>query len=121
MPAAVPRLLTVMGSGETAPTMVKVHRELLDRVGTPAVMLDTPFGFQANADDLVAKAQSYFRESVGVELDLASYRRSDVTSDVERERMLTRLRAARYVFAGPGSPTYALRQWADSPVPEVLR
>ncbi|HVF19274.1 MAG TPA: hypothetical protein VNA14_03415, partial [Mycobacteriales bacterium] len=46
---------------------------------------------------------------------------SDVTSDVERERMLTRLRAARYVFAGPGSPTYALRQWADSPVPEVLR
>ncbi len=121
MPAAVPRLLTVMGSGETAPTMVKVHRELIARSGTPAVMLDTPFGFQANADDLVAKAQSYFRESVGTELDVASYRSAAAIDTVSLERMLARLRDARYVFAGPGSPTYALRQWTGSPVPDVLR
>jgi heme A synthase len=24
------------------------------------------------------------------------------------------------VFAGPGSPTYALRQWAGTPVPDLL-
>jgi len=121
MTAAVPRLLTVMGSGETAPTMVKVHRELAERAGGPAVMLDTPFGFQANADDLVAKAQAYFRDSVGVELGVASYRSAEASTGVDVERMLTRLRAARYVFAGPGSPTYALRQWTGSPVPGVLR
>jgi hypothetical protein len=34
--------------------------------------------------------------------------------------MLRRLRAARYVFAGPGSPSYALRQWAGTQVPVVL-
>jgi len=34
--------------------------------------------------------------------------------------MLTRLRAARYVFAGPGSPSYALAQWAGSDVPAAL-
>ncbi len=28
--------------------------------------------------------------------------------------------AARWVFAGPGSPSYALRQWAGSPVPDAL-
>ena len=42
----VPRLLTIMGSGETSPTMVKVHRQLLGRLGpppVPAVLLDTPF------------------------------------------------------------------------------
>ena len=41
-----------MGSGETTPTMAKVHRELFDRLGpapVPAVLLDTPYGFQANA------------------------------------------------------------------------
>src|SRR5258708_22449969 len=35
--------------------------------------------------------------------------------------MLARLRQARFVFAGPGSPSYALRQWADSLVPQVLK
>src|SRR5439155_538555 len=33
---------------------------------------------------------------------------------------LARLRAATYVFAGPGSPSYALSVWRDSPVPEAL-
>ncbi|MCI3949505.1 MAG: hypothetical protein K0R11_1439, partial [Acidimicrobiales bacterium] len=42
--AGLPRLLAIMGSGETSPTMAKTHRELLARVGPPAVLLDTPFG-----------------------------------------------------------------------------
>ena len=54
------RLLAIMGSGETAPTMAKVHRSLIERVGTPAVLLDTPYGFQENADDISARAQEYF-------------------------------------------------------------
>jgi hypothetical protein len=38
------------GSGETAPTMIKPHRELFERLGdAPAVILDTPYGFQENA------------------------------------------------------------------------
>ncbi|HVE62661.1 MAG TPA: hypothetical protein VNB94_02500 [Mycobacteriales bacterium] len=117
-----PRLLTLIGSGESAPTMVKVHRWLIERVGGgPAVMLDTPFGFQANADDLVGKAQTYFRDSVGTELGVATYRSADTATDLDLERALTRIREASYVFAGPGSPTYALRQWAGSRVAEVLR
>ncbi len=102
--------------------MVKVHRALIERVGGgPAVMLDTPFGFQANADDLVDKAQTYFRDSVGTELGVASYRSADTATDLDLERALTRIRAAAYVFAGPGSPTYALRQWAGSRVADVLK
>ena len=55
--SAASGLLVIMGSGETSPTMSKVHRDLLDRVGPgPAVMLDTPFGFQENADDISSKA-----------------------------------------------------------------
>ena len=59
-------LLVVMGSGETAPAMVKTHREVFSRSGSgPAAMLDTPFGFQSNADELVARTRTYFAESVG--------------------------------------------------------
>ncbi len=119
---SLPRLLTLMGSGETSPTMVKTHRELFARIGTaPAVLLDTPFGFQANAPDLTARAQSYFRDSVGRDLALASYTSSREIGTVAYENTLTAIRDAGYVFAGPGSPTYALKEWAQSTIPQVLR
>ena len=113
------RVLCVMGSGETSPTMAKVHRELVDPAGT-AVVLDTPFGFQANADELTRRAIAYFEESVGCDLGVASLRDAAAASPLDIERMLARLREATYVFAGPGSPTYALRHWKATPVPDVL-
>jgi hypothetical protein len=116
-------LLVLMGSGETSPTMVKTHREALARsgAGAPAVLLDTPFGFQANAGDLTARAQAYFRESVGADLELASYKSTADLGSVGYERTLALLRSAGYVFAGPGSPTYALAQWQESAIPALLR
>jgi hypothetical protein len=109
-----------MGSGETSPTMVKTHRGLLERVGGGAVVLDTPFGFQENADELTAKAVEYFRESVGATLGVASFRSAASASAVELETMLSRVRDASYVFAGPGSPSYALRQWRGTAVHDLL-
>ena len=48
--------LVVMGSGETAPTMVRVHREVFAACPAgPAVMLDTPFAFQMNRAELVTE------------------------------------------------------------------
>jgi cyanophycinase-like exopeptidase len=115
------RLLVIMGSGETSPTMSKVHRDLLARVGSgPAVMLDTPFGFQENADDISAKALAYFKESVQRELVVASFRAAEGVDPLAYETTLARLREAVYVFAGPGSPSYALAQWSASQVPAVL-
>jgi cyanophycinase-like exopeptidase len=113
------RVLAVMGSGETAPTHTKTHRQLIDRVTGPAVMLDTPYGFQANADDISQRAVEYFDRSVQRPITVSSWRRGDDAALV-RETALTRLRGAGYVFAGPGSPTYALRQWAGSALPALL-
>ena len=115
------RLLVIMGSGETSPTMSKVHRDLLNRVGPgPAVMLDTPFGFQENADDISARALAYFKESVQRELVVASFRAAEGVDPLAYETTLARLREAVYVFSGPGSPSYALAQWSASQVPAVL-
>src|SRR5437763_12678002 len=113
-----------MGSGETSPTMVKTHRELLARLGpppVPAVLLDTPFGFQMNAGDIAERAVEYFRESVGAVIEVAGFRSASLGEDkLTYETVLTALRSARFVFAGPGSPSYALRQWAGSGIPGVL-
>ena len=118
-----PRVLAIMGSGETAPTMTSVHAELLARAGGTAakpVMLDTPFGFQENADDIAARSLAYFRDSVGTEITVASWRDAEAATALEYEQMCASLAAARWVFAGPGSPSYALRQWTGSRVPELL-
>jgi len=116
-------VLAIMGSGETAPTMAKVHREILDRLRTTrpptAVLLDTPFGFQENADELCQRAETYFAESVGTPIEVASFRRREV-DPVQAERAWRRVRQADYIFAGPGSPTYALSTWTGTPLADLL-
>lgn len=116
--------LVVMGSGETAPTMVRTHRSVLadtfaDGAGGAALALDTTFGFQDNADELVAKTLQYFVQSVGHPVDVAPWRRRDLPT-AEAERTLAQLAQARWLFAGPGSPTYALRSWQGTGVAAAM-
>ena len=120
---SLPRLLCIMGSGETTPTMVSVHADLLSRLGprpVPAVLLDTPFGFQENAADISERTVAYFRDRVGFPISVATFRNRELASALEYETMLARVAEARYVFAGPGSPSYALRQWVATAVPDLL-
>ena len=128
-PPGLPRLLAIMGSGETAPTMVKVHRRLLEQLGpgpVPAVLLDTPFGFQENAKEIAGRAVTYFRESLQAAIAIAGL--TEVAGADSRpedakfaeEHLVTTVRDARYVFAGPGSPSYALRKWKGTVIPSLL-
>jgi cyanophycinase-like exopeptidase len=120
--SALPRILTIMGSGETTPTMARVHRSIVERLGerpVPAVVLDTPYGFQENADDITERTVDYFRTTVGAPFSVASFRSADADA-LSRETALARIREARLVFTGPGSPSYALRQWAGSEIPRLL-
>jgi cyanophycinase-like exopeptidase len=106
--------IVLMGSGETAPAMVKTHRAVIAAAGDgPCVMLDTPYGFQVNADDLTRRTLRYFDESVGQRVVPAEWRRRDLPA-ADRERVLAQLSQASWLFAGPGSPTYALDQWRDT-------
>jgi peptidase E len=115
-------VIALMGSGELTATMVEVHKELL--VGLPrpprAVFLDTPAGFQLNVDQISQKAVEYFRLHVGQPMALASFRSIRATGSYEAERAYQALREADFVLIGPGSPTYAVSQWRQTPIPEIL-
>lgn len=112
-------LLAIMGSGETAPTMVKVHRRIFDTIGDgPALLLDTPYGFQGNADDLNERAVAYFADIAGRVVTPLRWRRPD--DRAAADRAAAALRDARWAFAGPGSPTYALRVWRGSGIDTEL-
>jgi cyanophycinase-like exopeptidase len=117
----VPGLLTLIGSGETAAGMVRVHRSLLARLDSPArpVFLDTPAGFELGLAAIDERFVDYFKTRLGLPLTIASYRgRDDPPASVGRA--VAAIRQSNYVLAGPGSPTYAVRHWKDSPVLEAL-
>jgi cyanophycinase-like exopeptidase len=123
------RILAIMGSGETSPTMVTVHKALVGGLGATrpdALLLDTPYAFQENAADISARAVSYFASSVGLDVTvlastgLASPGLAGAAAE-DPGRAAARVRAADWVFAGPGSPTYALARWRDSPLGMALR
>jgi peptidase E len=115
--------IVLMGSGELTATMVEVHKDLLARFmpSPQAVFLDTPAGFQLNVDQISQKAVEYFRSRVGHPLSVASFKCLAETSDFQRKQAFHTLREADFILIGPGSPTYALRQWQATPVPEIFR
>lgn len=118
----LPHILAVMGSGETAPTMVTTHRMLASKLQKPAsaVLLDTPYGFQENAPELATKAVEYFQTSINLVLEVAGLTKIIGADALAVERGLQKVADADYVFAGPGSPTYALRQWSGTPLAGLL-
>ena len=131
---ATVRVLAIIGSGETSPTMVTVHRELISRLGLTspqAIVLATAYAFQENAADVSARTQRYFADSVGLQVRVAAGTSPNadpamapplIPPDEEDEaRQAAGIRAADWVFAGPGSPSYALAHWQAGPVAAGLR
>jgi hypothetical protein len=108
-----PGTLTLIGSGEMSPSMGKVHRAVMSRIAGPvrAVFLDTPAGFELNADLISANAIQYFKQHLNLDLVVASFKAAAAATPAKTENALRQIQRAKYVFAGPGSPTYAIRNW----------
>jgi hypothetical protein len=116
-----------MGSGETSPTMVTVHRALAARLPprpSRAVLIETPYAFQENAADVSARARAYFARSVGLDVTvIPGQAPAGGTGGDARPAGdgLADLRAAGWVFSGPGSPSYALERWRADGTGQALR
>jgi cyanophycinase-like exopeptidase len=121
--AAGCRILAVMGSGETSPTMVTTHKALVARLPAgrrAAVLLEAPYGFQENAAGVSARAQAYFARSVGLTVTVLAAPAGRGSGDPAGDEDADAVRSADWVFAGPGSPSYALAQWRGSPLAAAL-
>lgn len=114
--------IALMGSGELTATMVEVHKSLMRQHGRSpqAVFLDTPAGFQLNADHIAQKAMAYFNDRVQHPLQVASFKSANLDDTSAHQQAFDLLRKANYLLIGPGSPTYALQQWQRSPIPQIM-
>lgn len=109
--------ITLVGAGELMAAMSSVHRAALKRLGAPprAAFLDTTAGFETNVGAIADKAVEYYAHHLQTDLRIAGYRHeSDPPAQVAAA--VATIREANLIFAGPGSPTYAIRQWRESPV-----
>lgn len=117
-----PGTITLISSGEMTELMTKVHRFVLSRISPPvrAFFLDTPAGFQLNAEEISARAVAYFREHLQTPLSIVSFKSAARATALETQSAVSRLQRANYIFAGPGSPTYAIHNLKDTPVLEAM-
>ena len=114
--------IAILGSGETSPNLVAVHRKLLQEIPKPvkAYMLDSPFGFQENAEQLVEKIQDFYDLSLNIKIKLASYRNIEELNTKSFFKTISLLGEADFIFAGPGSPSYASKLWVNNEIEETL-
>jgi cyanophycinase-like exopeptidase len=113
----MPGLLTLIGSGEIAPGMMKVHQNLLGRLAGAAhpAFIDTPAGFELGLPAIHERYQAFFERSLNQPLSIASYRSPEEPPQVVAQA-LAAISQSNYIMAGPGSPSYAVRTWSGSPV-----
>jgi cyanophycinase-like exopeptidase len=120
-----PGLIALMGSGETAPAGRKVMGTVLAALTEPrtVAVLDSPAGFQPNCQLVAEKVASFIRASLGEyrpRLQVISTRHSALATP-SGDATLQAIATSKFLFAGPGSPTYMIRELEGSPYWEAVR
>ena len=112
--------IALFGSGETARVGRRVHELLLEayKKPVPVAVIETPAGFQPNTNVLAQDVKAFFEHSLQnfkpqVTI-VPARRRGDGPYGTDDASLLGGIEEASYVFAGAGSPTYAVRHLADS-------
>jgi cyanophycinase-like exopeptidase len=106
--------VALFGSGETARVGRRVHEILLADYATPVpvAVVETPAGFQPNVAVLSDKVRHFFEHNLQnfkprVTV-VPARRRGDGPHGTDDPEVAAQLDGAHYVFAGAGSPTYAV-------------
>jgi hypothetical protein len=81
-------------------------------------LLTSTFGFQENIPQLTEKITDYFRDATGTTLQRYDLERG--ATEIQRAGLRQALDGADYVFAGPGSPSYAMSAWGPADISDSL-
>ena len=109
--------LILFGSGEISPTAVKIHDYAFKDFGKDKikiVLISTPAGFQPNVKTVYEEIADFFTEHLKNYHPEISIIYANTLEDANNPNILTPLETADYVFTGPGSPTYAVKNLRNS-------
>lgn len=121
-----PGAIVMFGSGETA-AVGRAAMRWLDASGrapTSIAVLETPAGFELNAEDVAARWAGFLRrqpEARGAELAQLPLRQRGTALSPDDADLARPLLGADLIVLGAGSPTYAVRQLSASVAWEYAR
>jgi len=114
--SGVPGPIVLFGSGEAAPVARRAHAAALDRISPPvrACVLETPAGFEPNSARVAGRLAEFLRHRFQFDAHVVAARRRGTPESPDEPRIVAPLFNSNYIMLGPGSPTYTVRQLADS-------
>ena len=114
-----PGLITLIGSGETAPSGRVLYEPAFDRLPKPVkvAVMETPAGFELNSAHVASRVSEFIRhrlQNYKPDVTVVPARRRDAEFGTNNPDVLRPLLDADCIFMGPGSPSYAVRHLAGT-------
>jgi hypothetical protein len=114
-----PGRIALLGSGETSLAGGRVFESLARVLPTPlqVAVLETPAGFEVNSDRVAGRVADFLAlrlQNYRPEVSVVAARQHNTPFSPDDPEITAPLLGADLIFMGPGSPTYAVRQLADS-------
>ncbi len=111
--------IVLFGSGETSSSGQRIFDQLFRQLPeNPRVsLLETPAGFELNSHHVVNRVADFFRhrlQNFHPQIDIIAARKRGTPFSPNDAKIAAPLLKADLIFAGPGSPTYAVRQLQNS-------
>ena len=118
--------IALFGSGETAPGAHRIHERVMRRLPAPVsvAILETPAGFELNSPAVAGKVGAYLERHLrnySPQVSIVPARKRGTDFDPDDPALATALFEGDYLFMGPGSPSYTVRQLRDSYAWHALR
>lgn len=112
-------LIALFGSGEISPTGRKIHDFLFARLPSPVkvAILETPAGFQPNVEVVAREIEEFFKQHLQnyhPQITIIQARKKGGDFDPDDPKIVEPILQSNYIFAGPGSPTYTVRNLKDT-------
>ncbi len=114
-----PGLIVLFGSGETSASSGKTYEVVAQKTAArPSVaVLETPAGFELNSPEVAGKVGEFIArrlQNYNPQIDIIPARKKGTAFSPDDPDILQPIVNANWLFLGPGSPTYAVRQLQDS-------
>lgn len=128
-PQRVPEVtgkIVLFGSGETGKHGRLVQEHVLSAYRKPVrvAIIETPAGFQPNVDVVTAKLRAFYEHNLQnfkPAVTIVPARHRGTQHDPDDPEVAGLLADQDVIFAGPGSPTYVVRQLAESATLAAIR
>ena len=114
-----PGKLVLFGSGETSPSGQPIHERMLRELKAPVriAVFETPAGFQPNSEVVARKVGEFMEQRLQnfrPQVRILPARKKETAFSPDDPEIVAPILESDYIFMGPGSPTFLVRQLAGT-------